>query len=107
MRSAALEAAAKADEEAARHHVERWCTAVRQARAEYRKIVGEPAPHPSMWVPDEHGAPTVVVEGITLVFKTDYQSTFTDRRLHAADVPIRSLAQLGRLIQRTDREVSP
>jgi len=62
---------------------------------------------PPWWVPDEHGAPTVVVEGITLVFKTDYQSTFTDRRLHAADVPIRSLAQLGRLIQRTDREVSP
>lgn len=102
MRAEAIAAALQVRDDQARRRVNDWIKAVNAAQAEYRKIVGEPAPHRSMWVPGEKGEPTVIVEGTLFAYRRDLSTSLHADRLHVADTPIRSLAQLGALILRAD-----
>ena len=104
MRSAAMAAHAESSEQRARRQVDEWCKRVRLARAEYQKIVGEPAPP---WTPNEAGWPTAEVEGVTFTLGRDRASTLNSWRLHVDGAAVRNLAQLGAVIARLDAEGGP
>ena len=101
MRSAAMAAYAESSEQQVRRRVDEWCKRVRLARAEYQRLVGEPAPP---WTPNEAGWPTAEVEGVMFTLGRDGASTLVSWRLHVDGTAIRNLAQLGAVIARRGPE---